>query len=328
MSEIGTSSNVSRAFERYSIVQEQRVRTLYNRHRALFAEFVVEQLLTGSEDVEDPTSSWDLLWPVGQEMYRVQVKCSGSYLPRTRKHGTAAKWDLTPPKQGWDSISRSDLEAGHHCDLIVLARHEGDDIEQGWTFATLSLDELGGAKSHNSKSLGKPLVAPDQLEVAALEALGVSTRDRLELSSVALVAGLVAAPHEAWDRLWASVDAVVPSDLRSTWEGGRPLPGSDSVIQMPRVDYSDALKEVITALYDVRAVVDFDWMGWSGLELYPNTAALSDAPDADVIRMLTTIVRSERFSEGSLKAAVDSGMFGALLTRLRAWDMARRPDAK
>jgi hypothetical protein len=196
-------------------------------------------------------------------MYRVQVKCSGSYLPRTRKHGTAAKWDLTPPKEGWDSISRRELDAWHHCELIVLARHEGDDIEQGWTFATLLPEELDPAKSLNAKTLGKPLVAPDQLEVAALEALGVSTRDRSELSALALVSGVVSTPHQAWDRLWTLVDALEPTDLRTIWEGGQHLPDNNSDIQMPWVDCSDSLDEVIRTLDEINAVSDFDWMNWT-----------------------------------------------------------------
>jgi len=163
-----------RALKRYSEVQAARVRKLYNRHRAVYAEFLVEQLLTGSVVVEDPTSSWDLIWPVNGHEARVQVKCSGSYLPRTQKHGSKATWDVAAPKKGWDEVSRLELAAGHHCDLFILARHEGDDIEKGWSFAALNRELIEGKKKLTMKSLKSSLVEPGDLEDTARRLLGVT----------------------------------------------------------------------------------------------------------------------------------------------------------
>lgn len=165
----------ARALRRYSEMQEVRVRALYNRHRAVFAEFLVEQLLPGAHVEEDPSSSWDLVWPVAGIDHRVQVKCSGSYLPRTRRHGDKPEWKLAAPKKGWDPVRRIELAAGHHCNLFVLARHVGTDIANGWSFAVLSAVQAAGRNRVTMKSLGElglPLVEPSELHPAALRALG------------------------------------------------------------------------------------------------------------------------------------------------------------
>src|SRR5262245_54298212 len=99
-------------------VEEARIRSCFNRARAVFAEALVAQLLPGAAIVENPSAAWDVSWTPGRgSKIRIQVKCSGGYLPRfpDRAKETPASWAFPPPKAGFDETFAS-LPAGHHCD--------------------------------------------------------------------------------------------------------------------------------------------------------------------------------------------------------------------
>jgi hypothetical protein len=81
---------------------------------------------------------------------------------------------VAAPKNGWDAVSRVELAAGHHCDLFILARHEGDDIEKGWSFAAVNRELIEGKKKLTMKSLKSSLVEPGDLEDTARRLLGVT----------------------------------------------------------------------------------------------------------------------------------------------------------
>ena len=66
-------------------------------------------------------------------------------------------------------------------------------------------------------------------------------------------------------------------------------------------------------------IVVFGWMDWEGVARYRTPDAVHDAPIADMPRLVTAIVRSERFSEGSIEGAVQSGLVAAIVERLRGW---------
>ena len=140
-----------------------------------------------------------------------------------------------------------------------------------------------------------------------------------DADEVDLVDGLRSAPRSAWTALWSAVDDLDATGLESTWRGGEPSPDNERLIYIPWVEHSVELGRVVVALYDVKAVAPFDWMDWYDGSRYPNGEGLEAAPIDDVVRMMTVVVRSDRFSEDALKAAVDSGLFGLLLGRLRDW---------
>jgi hypothetical protein len=117
----------------------RRVRGLYVRPRALFAEAVVA-MLVGGEIVEFPAAAWDVEVPVrgSGRTVRVQVKCSGERRPGLEPEiKLAATWGkLEEPRSARDPDFQP-LGPGFHCDVFVFARHEGTDIECGWWFYVL-----------------------------------------------------------------------------------------------------------------------------------------------------------------------------------------------
>jgi hypothetical protein len=147
-------------------------------------------------------------------------------------------------------------------------------------------------------------------------------------------ANLRAGAVDAWQNLWRAFDRFEREVEHGRWEGGQQIDATvvdgveRPVYQMPYVRYSDAVEAIVRALYDAGAVVPFAWHDWDGMERYHGGDALMTAPVADAVRVLTAVIRSDRFCEGSLKGAVDDGTIGAALRRLRAWYEDRQPRSE
>ena len=140
---------------------------------------------------------------------------------------------------------------------------------------------------------------------------------------------LRAAPGEAWDELANALRAVEEQASHATWHGGEQVvtvaDGVERVAtQVPYPVYSDAVERFRRALTGVGALVVFGWMRWDGLERYRRAADVAAAPVADAARLVTAILRSERFGDGSIEAALDSGLLTAAARRLLAWHDAPR----
>lgn len=160
------------SLDSFRATQAERVPGLWNLMRAQFAEHLVAQLL-GGEVVKDPSAAWDVSWnPDGHERLRVQVKCSGERLPHHRDAPpTKAKWSFPAPSRGWDPDTGQRLGPGPHFDLLLLARHEGWHIEQGWSFYVLRPDSIQRTKNVRPRHLeevGVKRRQPQGLRSAAL----------------------------------------------------------------------------------------------------------------------------------------------------------------
>ncbi|MGY1732139.1 DUF6508 domain-containing protein [Geodermatophilus sp. SYSU D01045] len=128
------------------------------------------------------------------------------------------------------------------------------------------------------------------------------------------VLGALAAATEA-DRagVRAAVAAVGEADgALVEWRGGRP--GADGVVQVTYPVYAPAVHQLLGALAGAGAVPVFAWPSWDGVRRLRSVDDLAAAPLADVARFLTTVVRGERFSEGTVAAALEDGR---LLTAAR-----------
>ncbi len=140
-----------------------------------------------------------------------------------------------------------------------------------------------------------------------------------DAEDVTLVEGMQSSPSTAWSELWEAVDDLATAGPHGSWRSGEPSPDNERLVHMPWVESSVELGRVVAALYDVKAGAPFDWMDWYDEQRYPDGVGIESAPIDDIVRMLTVVVRSDRFSKGALMAAVESGLFGLLLARLREW---------
>ena len=137
-------------------------------------------------------------------------------------------------------------------------------------------------------------------------------------------AALRAAPDEAWRELAAALRDVEAEDRHATWSGGeRVMTTVDGVerasTQLPYATYTEAVERFRRALAGAGAFVAFGWMQWDGRERYRDAEALSAASVADAVRLVSAILRSERFVEGAIEAALDDGLLTGAARRLLAW---------
>ncbi len=73
-----------------------------------------------------------------------------------------------------------------------------------------------------------------------------------------------------------------------------------------------ALDAIVSQLYDAGLIVPFDWPTWAAE--HPSLRDVAVADPVEAVKYLTAVVRADRFSDGTLAAAVESGgMLRALL---------------
>ena len=95
------------------------------------------------------------------------------------------------------------------------------------------------------------------------------------------------------------------------------------VFQFPHYSFSAPARAFIDQCYELEVVLgDFDWAQWiqspEGRQLCDSRQALANASAEQVAKLLTALVRQERFSEGALGDAHKSGLLSALLERVAA----------
>lgn len=97
------------------------------------------------------------------------------------------------------------------------------------------------------------------------------------------------------------------------WAGGERNP--DGSITMPYYDFSPEALELLQGL----PVVPFDWPTWMAAEeaqrLIGNHDEIAAATAEQLIKLTTAIVRSNRFTDGSLAGAFESGLLAAIARR-------------
>ena len=131
-----------------------------------------------------------------------------------------------------------------------------------------------------------------------------------------VVTGLRHAPRSAWVRLLDAIDVLGLVDKYGVWRGGRTIEGDEGVLEMPFVDYVDEVDRLVQALYEVNAIIDIDSIE---VDIARQMVTCDPANVTDTVRMITTIVRVDRFSEGHLLRALEDGTLLVLARRLASW---------
>jgi hypothetical protein len=111
-----------------------------------------------------------------------------------------------------------------------------------------------------------------------------------------------------------------PSADFGRWESPAPV---DGVHRMPYFVFGPTADAFTTAVARGEWIVmGFDWMTWLGADagqsLRDRPEALAKASADDLAKLLTAIVRSDRFVEGSLAGAFESGLLARIARRAAA----------
>jgi hypothetical protein len=130
-------------------------------------------------------------------------------------------------------------------------------------------------------------------------------------------------PAAAWAAIWTAHAEVAAETEHVRWEGGGQsgttvIDGEERpVYSVGYPVYSPAVERLRTALGVL--IVPFNWMDWDGIVRYRGGRDMATAPVADAARMVTAVLRSERFADGSIDGALRDQTLPAAIERLRAW---------
>lgn len=112
-----------------------------------------------------------------------------------------------------------------------------------------------------------------------------------------------------------------PDFIAGQWRGGKP--DEQGVIHMPWFEYDEGIAGWPGACAGGSLILmGFDWMAWmqtpDGIAISSAPAAIESASSADLARLVTAIARGDRFVEGNLAGAIESGMVTAICRRAAA----------
>ncbi len=110
----------------------------------------------------------------------------------------------------------------------------------------------------------------------------------------------------------------VPDFTFGEWGGGQEI--EPNCFQMPYFAYSGVAKNFIQATYDLKWLHgNFDWGAWMQTEeatsLRDNPEAMTAATPEQLSKLLTVLVRQDRFCEGALEGAFKAGLITAICRR-------------
>jgi hypothetical protein len=108
-----------------------------------------------------------------------------------------------------------------------------------------------------------------------------------------------------------------PEFVFATWHPSVERP--DGVVEFGWSELTAGAEQFLAEMYEVGWVCDFDWMAWAGSaegqRLLRANQAIASATGAQLAKVLTALVRGDRFSEGQLAAAFESGTLAAIARR-------------
>lgn len=115
-------------------------------------------------------------------------------------------------------------------------------------------------------------------------------------------------------------DAFTAHGPIGRWQGGEA--DAAGVIQMPWYEYQPGVDRFVEDMYATKLVRPVDWMAWAGTpeaqHLIADPAAIAGATQDDLIYLVTTIIRGERFSDGEIAGAYERGTLLAIAQRAQA----------
>lgn len=129
----------------------------------------------------------------------------------------------------------------------------------------------------------------------------------------AIRASIEATSSETWAELRRALDAAaaLPEDEYCSW--------SESSGSLPWPVYSPEVEDLRNFIAAAGLVVPYRWQDWSGIERHRGGGGMDTAPVEDAVRMTTAVIRSERFTDGSIDGALRDGTLQAAVRRILAW---------
>jgi len=118
-----------------------------------------------------------------------------------------------------------------------------------------------------------------------------------------------------WRKLFNYISLIRESKSFGEWEDIEE--DANGVLNIPHVFPSKLVCEYTDLMYELDLVVDFDWAGWDeGREIVTN-GNYEALDNFTLIKILTAIIRNDRFCEGALVERFEDGTIEKILVELK-----------
>ncbi|MBD3277445.1 MAG: hypothetical protein GF388_04010 [Candidatus Aegiribacteria sp.] len=131
--------------------------------------------------------------------------------------------------------------------------------------------------------------------------------------------------YEDWKPLLSLIPEIEAASEFGEWAGGTPT--EEGHIQFGYCVPAPVVSSFMNIVYDIPIIIAFDWPHWDeGRKLANDPEADLDSTDLVTrCKLITAIVRNDRFFEGALVSAFESGF---ILRLLKSIERSVTPEGK
>lgn len=121
-----------------------------------------------------------------------------------------------------------------------------------------------------------------------------------------------------WQKLFDLNERIMKSKSFGEIVGGEKI--EENVSTFPYWKWSDITTEFNKTIHDMQLIVSFDWPDWEeGIQLLKDRKqTYQDLDEITLCKLLTVIVRADRFSDGTLVRAMKDGTISKIVSALKA----------
>jgi len=120
---------------------------------------------------------------------------------------------------------------------------------------------------------------------------------------------------EHWNRLFKFIPLIQKQDVFGEWKGGKK--DSQGVIEFPYIVSCKVVDDFTNLMYELDLVINFDWGKWTTGREIVRTNDFRNLDNITLIKILTAIIRNDRFNEGVLVGAFEDGTIEKVLIELK-----------
>lgn len=118
-----------------------------------------------------------------------------------------------------------------------------------------------------------------------------------------------------WDKLFDFIPKIEASKDFGTVEGGEET--KDGSFQLPYYNWSSLVHEFHRTMYDLDLVISFDWSKWTEGKEIMTKKDFKGRDMVTLLKLLSVILRAERFVDGYLIGRMEDGTVLAILKELK-----------
>ena len=120
-----------------------------------------------------------------------------------------------------------------------------------------------------------------------------------------------------WERLWALIPIIEQTDEFGHWEG---IESIGVGMQMPYFVAGEEIEQFLSVVQDLGLIPIFDWMDWAEGKHIVSSADFrpKDHTLESHCKILTVIIRGNRFNEGLVGNCFEQGLVLKLLKSMKA----------